>query len=115
MKIEAQGRFLERIAEECKNRSANAKPSKPYSPVSLPSLCEESDSEIDRHEIRCTEEFRAPKRIRIEDDFMQQKYNNHNMLLQKGLNSPCWANDIGFPWNFAAQSPLLPALYDSLN
>lgn len=135
IKIEAQGRFLARIAEEYKSRSANAKPSKPssyYSPVSvsLPSLSEESDSEIERHErAEPTKEFSAPKRIRIDDndDVMQHKYKltssspnsqsySQNLILLKGLNSPCWANnEVGFPWSFASQSPLLPALYDTFN
>lgn len=137
IKIEAQGRFLERIAEDYKNRAANGKPSKPYnySPVSLPSLSEESDSEIERHERPppATTEFRAQKRIRIDDDehdhddygAMQHKYKQlispnsqsytQNLILLKGLNSPCWANEVGFPWSFASQSPMLPALYDSFN
>ncbi|XP_027070764.1 protein PHR1-LIKE 1 [Coffea arabica] len=128
MKIEAQGRFLERIANEHKNRAANAKPSKPYSPAaSLPSLCEESDSEVDRNEIRpavaAAAEFRAAKRIRIEDDdaLLQkcdlESYNNGHQspFLLRGLNSPCWAHEMGYPWGVATQSPMLPALYDPLN
>lgn len=127
MKMEAQGRFLDRIAEEYNNRAANAKPSKPYSPaVSLPSLCEDSDSEVDRNAIpsSAATKFRAPKKIRIEeDDVLLQKcnsesYSNHqNMLLLKGLNSPCWAHEMGYPWgvNVASHSPILPALYDPLN
>lgn len=125
MKMEAQGRFLDRIAEEHKNcRAANAKPSKPYSPaVSLPSLCEEPDSEVDRHEIRSAAEFRAPKKIRVEEDGVllqncnSESYNSHqNMFLLKGLNSPCWAHEMGYPWGVASQSPpMLPALYNPLN
>ncbi|KAL3536525.1 hypothetical protein ACH5RR_004986 [Cinchona calisaya] len=128
LKIEAQGRYLERIAEEHKNRAANAKPSnKSHSPaVSLPSLCEESDSEVDRNEMRSSAEFRAPKRIRAEEeeDVLLQKcnsesYNNNshqNIFLLKGLNSPCWAHEMGYPWGVASQSPImLPALYDPLN
>uniref|UniRef100_A0A6N2KKK5 Uncharacterized protein n=1 Tax=Salix viminalis TaxID=40686 RepID=A0A6N2KKK5_SALVM len=48
-KIEAQGRFLERIVEENRNRRASINPipkhSKSFSPVSSqPSLCDESES-----------------------------------------------------------------------
>lgn len=125
MKIEAQGRFLDRIADEYKNRVANARPSKPCSPaVSLPSLCEESDSEVDRNEIpSAAAEFRAPKKIRIEDEDVllercnPESYNSshHSVFLLKGLNSPCWAHEMGYPWGIATQSPMLPALYDPLN
>lgn len=97
---------MERIAEEYKSRAANAKPSKPsyYSPasVSLPSLSEESDSEIERHErAQQSAEFRAPKRIRIDDDddddvvVMQHKYKltsspnsqsySQNLILLEGI------------------------------
>lgn len=52
LKIEAQGRFLERIVEE--NQNGNPKHTKSFSPVSLPSLCDsesnakgfETDSEV---------------------------------------------------------------------
>ncbi|KAF3449535.1 hypothetical protein FNV43_RR10264 [Rhamnella rubrinervis] len=80
LKMEAQRRFLERIAEEHLNR----KPSKvAFSPTSLPSLCEESesnakdiqyesDSETDKNETvvqsdHYQEGFGALKRLRIEE------------------------------------------------
>lgn len=79
--MEAQGRFLERIKEEHQNR----KPSNvAFSPTSLPSLCEESesnakdiqyesDSEADKNEMvaqsdHYQEGFRAPKRRRVDDN-----------------------------------------------
>lgn len=79
--MEAQKRFLERIAEEHHNR----KPSKlAFSPTSLPSLCEESESnakdiqyesesEADKNETvvesdHYQEGFRALKRLNIEEE-----------------------------------------------
>ncbi|CBI22798.3 unnamed protein product, partial [Vitis vinifera] len=44
LKIEAQGRFFERIAEEQRNWVSIMKPTNLFSPTSLPSLCEESES-----------------------------------------------------------------------
>ncbi|CAI9097244.1 OLC1v1033623C1 [Oldenlandia corymbosa var. corymbosa] len=145
MKIEAQGRFLDKIAEEYRNRtnSTTAKQNKlPYSPTtstSLPSLlCEESDSEA----APTTARFRAPKRIRIEEErinddgvvlIQHQDYssdqsyniiNNHHhqsMLLLKGLNSPSWAHhheiiNMGYPWlTSTSVNAALPAFYDPLN
>ncbi|XP_059669809.1 myb family transcription factor PHL5-like [Cornus florida] len=138
LKIEAQGRYLERIAEEYKNRSKVAKPSKPFSPTSLPSLCDESesimkefesDSEFDRAEIRMDEEFRAQKRLRVvEDDVWQPRYKfpsprssesyttNQNMILDRGGKISYPSHEMSFPWSVTAcQSPLIPALYDSYN
>lgn len=122
VKIEAQGRFLDRIAEEYKNKAANAiaKPgNKPYSPAT-PSLCEESDSEADRNEIRS-----SASEFKEDNNVLQQKFNSEtsyidhqNMLLLKGLNSPCWAHEMGYPWGVTvtAQPPMLPLLYnDPLN
>jgi len=63
---EAQGRFLDQITEEHPNQATNTKPRKPISAISLPSLCEESesnakelesDSEADRNEIQSEEGF----------------------------------------------------------
>jgi SHAQKYF class myb-like DNA-binding protein len=81
LKMESQRRFLERIAEE----NHNKKPSKlAFSPTSLPSLCEESesnakdipfesDSEADKNKTvvqsdHYQEGFRALKRLRIEEE-----------------------------------------------
>ena len=44
LKLEAQGRFLDQITEEHRNQATNTKPRKPISPISLPSLCEETES-----------------------------------------------------------------------
>ncbi|KAF3968174.1 hypothetical protein CMV_007904 [Castanea mollissima] len=66
LKLEAQGRFLGQITEEHRNQATNTKPRKPISTISLPSLCEESesnakelesDSEADRNDIQSEEGF----------------------------------------------------------
>ncbi|XP_077213892.1 myb family transcription factor PHL7-like [Tasmannia lanceolata] len=44
--IEAQGSYLEKIAEEHRNFGNGSKPRRLPSPISLPSLCEESESNI---------------------------------------------------------------------
>ncbi|KAA8517404.1 hypothetical protein F0562_017697 [Nyssa sinensis] len=128
LKIEVQGRYLERIMEDYKNRANVAKP---LSPISLPSLCEESelnvkdfesDSEVDRRRY-CEEGIRAPpkKRPRVAEADAdpldhQESYNQSiHMLLPRGvLNISCPSLEISFPWSVAAcQSPLMPALYNS--
>ncbi|CAK9133846.1 unnamed protein product [Ilex paraguariensis] len=133
LKIEAQEKFLERIAEEFKTRPNITTPSKPFSPLSLPSLCDdsesnmkefESDSEADKNEIRC-EELRATKRLRVEENILQQRFKlaslnsgsyNPNLVLSKGGNYPYSAHEISFPWSVSAcQSPQLPASYGSYN
>ncbi|KAM7526487.1 hypothetical protein LguiA_016389 [Lonicera macranthoides] len=129
VKIEAQGRFLERIAEEYKNRANIAKTTKPFSPVSLPSLCEESESNAKEYEsdseveIRSEEEFRAPKRFRVEDDAFQQRFKcaslnsesyPQTMFLPKGVKIPFPSHENSFPWSFGfCPSPLLPSSYSS--
>ncbi|XP_019162295.1 PREDICTED: myb family transcription factor PHL7-like [Ipomoea nil] len=133
MKMEAQGRFLERIMEEHRMKaSCSSKPisKSSYSPImsSLPSLCEdsesnvkdmESDSEVvDRNEtMRSNEEvFPQRKRIRFDDnEAMSQSYSfaseslNNNLLPFSGMEMN------NFPWSFMSyQSPMLPAaMYDS--
>lgn len=82
LKIEAQRRYFERIAEDFKNRVSNAKSSnKAFSPVSLRSFCEdsdsnpkesESDSEIEK--VQSQEESRAPKRSRTKENDLLEKY-----------------------------------------
>ncbi|KAK3019014.1 hypothetical protein RJ639_003622 [Escallonia herrerae] len=132
VKLEAQGRFLERIAEEYKHRANVQKPSKPFSPISLPSLCEESesdtkefesDSEVDKNEIRSSEEeYRALKRQRVEENILTQRYKcasesyNQSMLVPKGGISLIPPQENSFPWSFGfCQSPLLPASYNSFD
>lgn len=78
MKIEAQGRFLDKLMEEYKNRIPCTKPPiGPYSPIlSLPSLSEESDQSNEKEfesdsedvEIMSRDEFQTHKRIKIQDD-----------------------------------------------
>jgi len=132
VKIEAQGRFLERIAEEYKDRANIAKTTtnKPFSPASLPSLCEESESnakeyesdfEVDKSDIRSEEEFRAPKRFRTEDDTFQQRFKcaslnssesyPQTLFLPKGAKIPFPSSqENSFPWSFGfCPSPLLPS------
>lgn len=133
VKIEAQGRFLESIAEEYKHRP-NAKSSKSLfsSPTSLPSLCDDSesntketdsDSDVDKNEIRSDERFRAPKRLRVDENdiYIAERYNKHasmgsescaqQRIMLKGSKISYQSPEIGFPWTAAAycQSPLLPA------
>ncbi|CAK9139939.1 unnamed protein product [Ilex paraguariensis] len=130
LKIEAQAKFLERITEEFKDRVSIAKSSKPFSPVSLPSLCDESesnmkefesDSEAEKSEI---EEFRAPKKLRVEENVIHQRYKlapfdsgtyNQTMVQPQEVRNSYSANEFSFPWNVSAcQSPLLPASYGCL-
>ncbi|KAI3447786.1 hypothetical protein Pfo_004451 [Paulownia fortunei] len=137
MKIEAQGRFLDKIMEEYKNRAPGTKPIKPYSPVlSLPSLSEESDQsnekefesdseEVDTSEIMSKDEFQAQKRIKIQDNVLPQMHKlssfnpdsqNLSMFSLDGMNNNLYAEqEISFPWSVGAfQSPLLPAIYNPL-
>lgn len=138
MKIEAQGRFLDKIMEEYKNQAPGTKPIKPYSPIlSLPSLSEESDQsngkefesdseEVETSEITSKDELRAPKRIKIQDNVLPQinklpSFNpdsqNLSMLSFDGINNNLYAEqEISFPWSIGAfPSPLLPAIYNPLN
>ena len=98
LKIEAQGRFLERIVEE--NQNGNPKHTKSFSPVSLPSLCDsesnakefETDSGGEKVEIQSEEDFQALKRLRTEHHVLPSRYQleplnpdpyNQNMVLQR--------------------------------
>lgn len=141
VKIEAQARFLERIAEEYKNRPNIAKSSKPVSSMSLPSLCDESesnakefesDSDIDKNEIRSHEKFRAPKRLWVEDQgfqqrhtkfastgsqsFTQQQQEQQHLLIPRA-SKISYQSPESFQWSTATycQSPLMPASYGSFN
>lgn len=135
MKIEAQGRFLERIAEDYKNCPNIAKRTKLLSPISLPLLCEESESsakefesdfETNKTEIISEEELPASKRLRIEYNNFQQLYGKcasvaSDTHLQQCVLTPKRSKisyqspEISFPWNATAycQSPLMPASYGS--
>lgn len=96
--MEAQGRFLERIREEHQNR----KPSKvAFSPPSLPSLCEESESnardiqyesdfEAHRNEMvaqsdHYQEGFRAPKRRRVDDKEEEEEEDEIHVLWPRNV------------------------------
>ncbi|KAG7965092.1 hypothetical protein I3843_09G206000 [Carya illinoinensis] len=142
LEMEAQWRFLDTIAEERRNRTTNniTKPGKPSSPIllTLPSLCEESesnakefdsDSEADKiREIHYTpvEEYRAPKRLRVEDqdDVLYPRFND--IVELKDTNGPTMAtdhqaqisypaaHDINFAWNqltACSPSPLVPSFF----
>ncbi|KAK6943488.1 MYB-CC type transcription factor, LHEQLE-containing domain, partial [Dillenia turbinata] len=129
LKIEAQGRFFERIAEEHRNRVNVTKPSRQFWPMSLPSLCEESesngkdfesDSEADKGEIRSEGEVRALKRQRRDDDddviqqglrqaALNSEFTNQTMLVNNGAKIPLPAHEFGFQWNVTASQSLLPS------
>ncbi|XP_017609200.2 myb family transcription factor PHL7-like [Gossypium arboreum] len=77
IKFEAQARYFERIAGEHRNRVTPTKATKSLSPISLPSLCEESESnskdfetdpEADKNEIESGERIQALKRAGIVED-----------------------------------------------
>ncbi|KAL7265555.1 hypothetical protein ACSBR1_003351 [Camellia fascicularis] len=131
LKIEAQSKFLERIAVDFKNRVGITKPSKPFSPISLPSLCEESesnakefesDSEIDKIELHSEDEFQAPKRLKRNTDICHPRHNiasldsgsyNQNMLLPKASKAMYPSYETNIPWNVGScQSSLMPPLYN---
>lgn len=134
VKIEAQGRFLERIAEDYKNCPNVAKCTKLLSPISLPSLCEESESSAkefecefeSKTEIISDEKLPAQKRLRTEYDNFQQRYGKcasvaSDAHLQQCVLTPKRSKisyqspELSFPWNATAycQSPLMPASYGS--
>ncbi|KAL2229551.1 UNVERIFIED_CONTAM: hypothetical protein Sindi_1934800 [Sesamum indicum] len=138
MKIEAQGRFLDKIMEEYKNRAPSTKLVKPYSPIlSLPSLSEESDQsngkefesdseEVDTNEMISRDEFRAQKRIKIQDNVLPQTQKhpsfapdmpNLTMFSLDAMHNNLYAEqEMGFPWSIGAfPSPLQPAIYYPTN
>ncbi|XVE97093.1 hypothetical protein REPUB_Repub02eG0281000 [Reevesia pubescens] len=121
-KIEAQVRFLERIAGEHRNRVTPTKSTKSFSPISLPSLCEESesnikdfeaDSEAEKNEIESGERIQALKQPGMEDNLASSMYTfasfnpdayDQNML---PINRE---ENISFPWNIpVCSSPLVPS------
>ncbi|KAL1819105.1 hypothetical protein ACET3Z_013974 [Daucus carota] len=131
LKIEAQGRFLTKIGEEYKTRpDINAKPSKSFSPVSLPSLCDESesdnkepaesDSDIEIYDTRTTDTSRGSKRLRVDQkDASPQRHKKltpescgqQGMLVPKPPRTQCEPPEFGSPWNAVVhcQAPLMPA------
>lgn len=122
-KIEAQGRFLERIVQEHRNRTVNIQKHKQsFSPTSLPFLCEysesnakdfESDDEGDRSDqIHYNEddEFQPLKRFRTENDVLPSRYKLEE------LNSDPYNNQTSelnlYPWsNMSCSSPLVPSFF----
>ena len=130
LKLEAQGRFLEQITEEHRNQATNTKPRKPISPVSLLSLCEESESnakelesnsEADRNEVQSEEGFRAPKRLRVDEDVLSPSFRNASVNLesysqamfhQKEMQISYPNHGLSFPWSIAAcPSPFVPCFF----
>ncbi|CAL1378753.1 unnamed protein product [Linum trigynum] len=135
-KIEAQGRFLERIVEEHRNRAAFSKP-RPFPTMSLPSLCDESesntkedesDSEGDRLEVQSAADFRVMKRLRAENDILPPRYKIssssmaaavepysaavQNMMFQKDAKFSYPTQGINFAWNnMSCPSPLVPSFF----
>ncbi|XP_042039521.1 myb family transcription factor PHL5-like isoform X2 [Salvia splendens] len=132
MKIEAQGRFLDKIMEEYKNRQPGT--TKSYSPIlSLPSLSDESEQSNDKEfdsdlegisEISYKEELRPPKRIKIvQENVVPQmpiSFNldsqNLNMFPLDGISKNLYAEqEMGFmPWGSDTFSPS-PGMYSHLN
>ncbi|MCE0480505.1 hypothetical protein HAX54_037434 [Datura stramonium] len=119
MKLEAQGRFLDRIMEEQKTRASGSRPScksYSYSPLSLPSLCEESESNVKELEVEYESEVdrsgcQLPrKRTRFEEDdaLLNHRYNNSTNLTYSPQELQ-WSSTLA-----TYQSTHLHALYDSL-
>ena len=130
LKFEAQGRFFDQITEEHQNQPTIKKPRKSFSPISLPSLSDESESNAkeleshsvaDRSEIQSEEEFRAPKRLRVDENVLQPKIINASvnlesfsqaMYLPKEAQISYPAHGVNFPWSIAAcSSPLVPSFF----
>ncbi|KAK4731110.1 hypothetical protein R3W88_024098 [Solanum pinnatisectum] len=120
IKLEVQGRFLERIMEEQKVRASGSRPSCKsylYSPLSLPSLCEESESNVKELEVEYDFEFdisgcQLPrKRTRFEEDdgLLNHRYNSTNNVTYspQELEWITLANHQSSPYD-------LHALYDYL-
>ncbi|OWM81737.1 myb family transcription factor PHL7-like [Punica granatum] len=133
LKMEAQGRYLERIAGEqqhCKIPTRKP-PCKPLSSTSLPSLSDESDSitkdsesdsEANKIGTECTEEgqlLRAPKRARIDGSGLPYDANSFcdpSLLFSKEASSTAsygYNNELSsyIPWNQlgVCPSPLVPS------
>lgn len=124
-KFEAQGRFLDKISadrSENVNRPIVRKPIKPMSRKSLPSLCEDSesnakelgsDSEAEKTEIQSSgEEFQALKKQRLPNQNDDMTWNFHILEDQTANMSsfPAVYDQISFPWNIGAcTSPLVPS------
>lgn len=124
-KFEAQGRFLDKISADRShnvNRPILRKPIKPISRKSLPSLCEDSesnakelgsDSDAEKTEIQSSgEEFQALKKQRLPNQNDDMPWNFHILEDQTANISsyPAVYDQISFPWNFGAcTSPLVPS------
>ncbi|XP_076913541.1 uncharacterized protein LOC143572205 [Bidens hawaiensis] len=128
LKIEAQSKFLEKLTEDQKFRTHITKTNK-MSPISLPSLCDvsesimkdfESDSEVDTNEMRYRQDQRLPKRARIDEHdlastqiFKHPSLDTQSILIPKGGDSFPSQDNI-FPWGLAfCQSPLIPTTFNS--
>ena len=130
IKIEAQVRFLERIAGQHRNRATPhklANHSLPYHCLhcvrSLESNAKdfETDSEADKNEIESGERrTQALKKPGVEEDNLASSiytfasFNpgayDQNILLNREETLSYTANDISFPWNIpVCSSPLVPS------
>ncbi|CAN0927923.1 Myb family transcription factor PHL7 [Linum grandiflorum] len=134
LKIEAQGRFLERMVEEHRNRAAAFSKTKLFPTMSLPSLCDdsesnndkedESDSEGERVEVQSGEVYRALKRLRTDVVLLPPRYKivgpatepfvENVMYVQKDGKYSYPTQGINFAWNNMASScssPLVPSYF----
>ena len=112
------------------NQTTNTKPRKPISPISLPSLCEESksnakelesESEAERNEVQSEEGFRAPKRLRVDEDVLSPSFRNASVNLEsysqamfhkKEMQISYPDHGLSLPWSIAAcPSPLVPSFF----
>ncbi|XVF55083.1 hypothetical protein PTKIN_Ptkin06aG0008100 [Pterospermum kingtungense] len=131
IKIEAQERyFLGRIAGQNGNKPIPTKATKSLSPISLPSLTEESesnakdfetDSEADKNEIESGERIQALTKPGVQDNLASSMYTfasfdpdgyDQNMLLNGEETISYTANDISFPQ--FAHLPWCPAFCELL-
>lgn len=132
-KIESQARYLDRITEDFKNRACISKSTNATSPISLPSLCDESESnakgfesdgsEIDKSEVRLQQEFRVLKKLRTENIATLPQYKDSTLdsLLYtypytNPYQSPFPSFDNNFQWSDnVGQSVYMPSIYNSYN
>lgn len=136
LKIEAQGRFLGRIAAEYQNRTTSRRTRKSLSLQSTPSLCEESESnaketerdlEAERIEMESADHreiILARKRPRVVEDnnnvftppptseVTNSDPYNQNLFLAEEEISKQSASDVIFPWNIiTCPSPLIASYF----